>query len=145
MLFDVFKNGCRVEALQLSTIERVECALALYLIVAWRIAHLMRMGRSCPDMDARLLFDREEVQAAYLLGKKPLPKSPPPSTKLFTSSLDSVDLLEEKAMATQAQKRCGLGYSVSWILSRGCTLLGKVVCNDMGLGWGEMVGVSTRF
>ncbi len=77
MLFDVFKNGCRVEALQLSTIDRVECALALYLIVAWRIAHLMRMGRICPDMDARLLFDPEEVQAAYLLSKKPLPKSPP--------------------------------------------------------------------
>lgn len=77
MLFDVFKNGCRVEALQLSTIDRVECALVLYLIVAWRIAHLMRMGRSCPDMDARLLFDPEEVQAAYLLSKKPLPKSGP--------------------------------------------------------------------
>lgn len=77
MLFDILKNGCRIEALQLSTRDRVECALALYLIVAWRIAHLMRMGRSCPDMDARLLFDLEEVQAAYLLAKKPLPKSPP--------------------------------------------------------------------
>jgi len=77
MLFDVLKNGCRVEALQLSTMERVECALALYLIVAWRIAHLMRMGRVCPDMDARLLFELEEVQAAYLLANKPLPKSAP--------------------------------------------------------------------
>lgn len=28
MLFDVFKNGCRVEALQLSTTDHVECALA---------------------------------------------------------------------------------------------------------------------
>lgn len=77
MLFDVLKNGCRVEALQLSTTDRVECALALYLIVSWRIAHLMRMGRSCPDMDARLLFDPEEIQAAYLLSKKPLPKQGP--------------------------------------------------------------------
>jgi len=72
MLFDVLKNGCRVEALQLSTTDRVECALALYLIVSWRIAHLMRMGRSCPDMDARLLFDPEEIQAAYLVpARKP--------------------------------------------------------------------------
>ena len=77
MLFDVFKNGCRVEALQLSTMDRVECALALYLIVSWRIAHLMHMGRDCPDMDALLLFDPEEVQAAYLLAKKPIPKTPP--------------------------------------------------------------------
>lgn len=44
MLFNVLKNGCKVEALQLGTIERVEHALALYLVVAWRIAHLMRMA-----------------------------------------------------------------------------------------------------
>lgn len=77
MLFDVLKNGCRVEALQLSTTDRVACALALYLIVSWRVAHLMRMGRSCPDMEARLLFDPEEIQAAYLLSKKPRPKKDP--------------------------------------------------------------------
>lgn len=77
MFFDILKNGCRIEALQLSTIKRVECALALYMIVAWRIAHLMRLGRTCPDMDARLLFDEEEIQAAYLLAKKPMPKEAP--------------------------------------------------------------------
>lgn len=75
--FDVLKNGCRVEAMQLSTIDRVERALALYLIVAWRIAHLMRLGKACPDMDASLLFDLEEIEAAYLLSKKALPKSAP--------------------------------------------------------------------
>jgi len=77
IFFDVLKNGCRIEALQLSTIDRVERALVLYLIVAWRIAHLMRLGKVCPDMDARLLFDPEEIQAAYLLSKKRLPKSVP--------------------------------------------------------------------
>ena len=77
MLFDVLKNGCRIEALQLSTIQRVECALALYLMVSWRIAHLMRMGRNCPDLAARLLFDPEEVQAVYLLSQQRLPESPP--------------------------------------------------------------------
>lgn len=77
MYFDVLKNGCRIEALQLSTIDRVERALVLYLIVAWRIAHLMRLGKVCPDMDARLLFDPEEIQAAYLLSKKRLSKSVP--------------------------------------------------------------------
>jgi len=35
--------------------------------VAWRIAHLMRLGRTCPDLDARLFFDPDEIQAAYLL------------------------------------------------------------------------------
>ncbi len=34
IFFNVFKNGCRVEALQLSKLPRIENALALYLIVA---------------------------------------------------------------------------------------------------------------
>ncbi len=77
MFFHVLKTGCRVEALQLSTVDRVERALAIFMVVAWRIAHLMRLGRSCPDLDAELLFDREEWQAAYLLMKRPLPRQAP--------------------------------------------------------------------
>ncbi|MBW8898006.1 MAG: IS4 family transposase [Massilia sp.] len=76
MLFNVLKNGCKVEELQLGTIDRIERALALYLVVAWRIAHLMRMGRTCPDLDARLFFDPDEIQAAYLLNKKLAPPAP---------------------------------------------------------------------
>jgi hypothetical protein len=75
--FDILKNACRVEALQLSTMERLERALALFMVVAWRIARLMRLGRTCPDLDAELLFDRDEWQAAFILSKKPVPKTPP--------------------------------------------------------------------
>jgi len=70
ILFNVFKNGCEVEALQLATIERIERALALYLVVAWRIAYLMRMNRTCPDLDAQPFFNPDEIQNAYLLNKK---------------------------------------------------------------------------
>lgn len=76
ILFDVLKNACRVEALQLGTIERIERALALYLVVAWRIAHLMRLGRTCPDLDAALFFDADEIEAAYLLREKTPPAQP---------------------------------------------------------------------
>lgn len=64
ILFDVLKNACRVEALQLGTIERIERVLALYLVVAWRIAHLMRLERICPNLDAALFFDPDEIEAA---------------------------------------------------------------------------------
>jgi len=77
LLFLVLKEGCRVEALQLGTVERIERALALFLVVAWRIARLMRLGRTLPDLDAALLLEPEEWQAAYILAKKPLPKQPP--------------------------------------------------------------------
>jgi IS4 transposase len=75
--FDILKNACRVEALQLSTMQRLERALALFMVVAWRIARLMRLGRTCPDLDAELLFDPDEWQAAFILNKKPVPKTPP--------------------------------------------------------------------
>jgi hypothetical protein len=48
LFFHVLKNGCRVEALQLSTVERLERALALFMVVAWRIARLMRLGPHLP-------------------------------------------------------------------------------------------------
>jgi hypothetical protein len=45
------------------------------MVVAWRIAHLMRLGGTCPDLDADLFFDPDEVQAAHLLRDKvPLAK-----------------------------------------------------------------------
>jgi hypothetical protein len=36
----------------------------------------MRMGRTCPDLDARLFFDPDEIQAAYLLRDKEPPAKP---------------------------------------------------------------------
>lgn len=77
MYFHVLKNGCRVEALQLRSIEKIERALMLYMVVAWRIALLMRLGRSCPAMDAQLMFEPDEWKAAYILNKLPLPEQPP--------------------------------------------------------------------
>lgn len=77
LFFHVLKNGCRVEALQLASVDRLERALALFMVVAWRIARLMRLGRTCPDLDAALLFERDEWQAAYILNRKKVPETPP--------------------------------------------------------------------
>ena len=77
MFFNVLKNGCKVEAMQLSMVDRLERALALFMIVAWRIAYLMRLGRTCPDLDATLFFDQDEIRGAYLLMNKRRPPQPP--------------------------------------------------------------------
>jgi transposase InsO family protein len=44
MLFNLLKNGCMVEEHQPGTIERMERAMALYLVVAWRIASDLTWG-----------------------------------------------------------------------------------------------------
>lgn len=77
MFFNIVKNGCQVETLQLSSMARIERAIALFLVVAWRIAHLMRAGRTCPDLPAELFFDPDEIRGAYLLTKKKQPQQPP--------------------------------------------------------------------
>jgi hypothetical protein len=76
ILFDVLKNACRVEALQLGSIDKLERALALFMVVAWRIAYLMRSGRTCPDLDAALFFDPDEIHSAYLLNDQDAPDKP---------------------------------------------------------------------
>lgn len=76
-LFHVLKNGCRVEALQLGHVKKLELALAIYLVVAWRLAHLVRLGRIHPELPASEVFDQLEWQAAWLLAEKAPPKKTP--------------------------------------------------------------------
>ena len=77
LFFLVLKEGCRVERLQLADMGRLQTALALYLVIAWRINRLMRLGRTLPDLPADLLFEPDEWCAAFILNKKPLPPGVP--------------------------------------------------------------------
>ena len=75
--FHVLKNSCEVESLQLGAIDRLERALALFMVVAWRVTYLMRKGRTCPKLDATLFFDADEIHGAHLLAKKKMPSTTP--------------------------------------------------------------------
>lgn len=78
IFFRIFKSGCRIEALQLGTLERLERALVIYLIIAWRILHLVTWGRDCPDLPCDVVFDPEEWQAAWIVAyRRPPPDTPP--------------------------------------------------------------------
>ena len=77
MFFLVLKEGCRVERLQLGNIQRLQTALALYMIIAWRINRLMRLGRTLLDLPVDLLFEDDEWRAAFILNEKAVPKTVP--------------------------------------------------------------------
>ena len=54
-------------------------ALALYLVIAWRILHLVTLGRDCPELPCDVAFSAEEWRAAWLVAKRqPPPETPPP-------------------------------------------------------------------
>jgi hypothetical protein len=78
IFFRILKSGCRVEALQLGTLERLERALVIYLIIAWRILHLVTWGRECPDLPCEVVFDPEEWQAAWIVAHRCPPPATPP-------------------------------------------------------------------
>ena len=66
-----------MEQLQLETIDRLQTALVLYMVIAWRINRLMRLGRTLPELPADLLFEADEWKAAFILNKKRPPKAIP--------------------------------------------------------------------
>jgi hypothetical protein len=45
------------------------------MIIDWRVQMLMRLGRTCPEMDCEVMFERDEWQAAYIVAHKPIPKN----------------------------------------------------------------------
>lgn len=75
----VLKSGCQIEALQLSTRERLERALALYSIVSWRLLWMTYLARCEPETPCESVFEPHEWQAlhGYMAPKKALPKHPP--------------------------------------------------------------------
>lgn len=70
VFFRVLKSGGTVEELQLETVERFTSCLALYLIVAWRVLFVMRLGRACPEMPCEAVFTEAEWRAVYQIVKR---------------------------------------------------------------------------
>jgi hypothetical protein len=71
------KNGCKIEALKLGSVDKFDRTIVLYMVVAWRIARLMRLGRNYPELNAQLMFEPDEWQAVYVLNKLKPPDKPP--------------------------------------------------------------------
>lgn len=77
--FRILKSGCKVEELQLEKLERLEPALAFYMIIAWRVLYLTMLGRECPELPCNVVFADEEWQAVYIVSERKAPPEKPPS------------------------------------------------------------------
>jgi hypothetical protein len=78
IFFRVLKSGCRVEDRRFEDVERLLPCLAVYLIVAWRVLYLCRLGRSCPEISCEAVFEPAEWQSLYVVVKRePPPKVAP--------------------------------------------------------------------
>jgi Transposase Tn5 dimerisation domain/Transposase DNA-binding len=79
VFFRILKSGCEIEKLQLELIDRLENAIAFFLIVAWRILFLTRLGRQCPDLPCDAVFTADEWHAAHIVAKRSKPPAKPPT------------------------------------------------------------------
>ena len=64
--FRVLKSGCKVEELQHHTAERLERAMAIKMVIGWRIQLMVQLGREVPDLPGDLLFSDGELRARHL-------------------------------------------------------------------------------
>jgi hypothetical protein len=61
----VLKSGCRIEARQLETADRLKRCLTLYAVIAWRVLYATMLSRSVPEASCLALLNEPEWQALY--------------------------------------------------------------------------------
>lgn len=66
----VLKSGCRVEALAHATAERLRRAIAINLVIAWRMMLMTLLGRETPEVPAEVLFSDIELRTLHAYAKK---------------------------------------------------------------------------
>ncbi len=59
--FRVLKSGCRVEFLLFRTADRLQRAIAINAVIAWRIMVMTLLGREVPDCEPQLMFTDHEL------------------------------------------------------------------------------------
>lgn len=71
------KSGCLIEKLQLETAERLERALALYSVIAWRLQYITYLSRTEPTLPASTCLAPEEIEVLRLeFGAATQPQTP---------------------------------------------------------------------
>jgi hypothetical protein len=78
ILFRTLKSGCRVEERLFEHSERLLPCIAVYTIIAWRTLMLVRLGRSCPDLDCEAVFEPSEWKSVWMVTHRKKPPSKPP-------------------------------------------------------------------
>ena len=68
-----------IEELQLEKIERLEPAIMLHMLIAWRVLYFILLGRECPELPCDLIFDDEEWKAVYIVARMQQPPENPPT------------------------------------------------------------------
>lgn len=81
----ILKSGCTVEKLQFESSDRLLPCVALYMIIAWRIHYMTKLGRSCPDLPCSVVFEEAEWKPVLRILRGPGAEQQEPSLRVFIS------------------------------------------------------------
>ena len=73
----VLKTGCRVEELRNASADRLKRALAIYLVIAWRVMLMTLLGREVPDLPPDVLFSDIELEVLESFARSRRDLKPP--------------------------------------------------------------------
>jgi hypothetical protein len=66
----VLKSGCRIEDAAHKSAERLKRAIAINLVIAWRIMLMTLLGRETPELPSEILFSDLEIEVLSAYAKK---------------------------------------------------------------------------
>ena len=66
----VLKPGCRIEQVTHRTAERLRRAIAINLVIGWRIMLMTLLGRETPELPPEVLFSDIELHVLRAYAKK---------------------------------------------------------------------------
>lgn len=82
VIHKVLKSGCQIEQRQLETAQRLERALAVDQVVAWRLLALCKAGREQPDAAVSAWLEQAEWEALCCqVQQRPTPPRTPPTVR----------------------------------------------------------------
>lgn len=106
--FKILKSGCRVEERQFETLARELNAIAVYMMVAWRLQMLCHLGRECPEMPCDVFLEESEWKSVYIIVTDQSPPTEPPSINEMIRMIASLG-------GYVPRKTTQPGYQTLWI------------------------------
>lgn len=73
----ILKTGCRIEALRNESVHRLERAIAIYLVIAWRVMLMTLLGREEPGLPPEVLFSDLEIEVLTAFANSRRDLTPP--------------------------------------------------------------------